>query len=201
MAEGITESKLLLVEGRSDEILFDVLLSELKIEGVQVKRLDSKDSFRSKLQAIINSPGFRDTVASLGIVRDADDSSDNAFMSICDTLAFLGLPVPSMPLEISVPNPKVAVLIVPHGEPSGAIEDVCLASVADDPVMVCVNDYLDCVYEKVATPPNNQSKAKVQAFLASRPRPDMQLGRAASAGYWGWEHPAFEPLKQLLRML
>ncbi|MCH7744706.1 MAG: hypothetical protein IIC84_01365 [Chloroflexi bacterium] len=201
MAEEITESKLLLVEGRSDEILFDVLLNHMGIEGVQVKSTKGKNNFRSKLQAIIDSPGFHDTVTSLGFVRDADDNSNNAFVSICDSLAFLGLPVPSMPLEISVPNPKVAVLIVPHGEPSGAIEDVCLASVDDDAVMICVNDYLDCVHAKVATPPNNLSKAKVQAFLASRPRPDMQLGRAASAGYWGWEHPAFEPLKQLLRML
>ncbi|MCH7786019.1 MAG: hypothetical protein IIC22_00785 [Chloroflexi bacterium] len=201
MAEEITKAKLLLVEGRSDEILFDVLLSKLEIEGVQVKSVDGKDSFRSKLQAIINSPGFHDTVTSLGIVRDADDSSDNAFVSICDTLALLKLPTPTKPMEISGSNPRVTVLIVPDGEPSGAIEDVCLASVADDPVMVCVDDYLDCVYEKVANPPNNQSKAKVQAFLASRPRPDMQLGRAASAGYWDWNHAAFEPLKQLLRML
>lgn len=200
MATEITKAKLLLVEGRSDEILFDVLISHLGIEGIQVKDIQGTSNFRSRLQAIIDSPGFHDTVTSLGIVRDADTSSDSAFKSISDALAFLGLPVPVRPLEVAGADPRVTILIVPHGEQSGAIEDVCLASVADDLAMVCVSDYLDCIREKVANPPNNQSKARVQAFLASRPRSEMQLGRAASAGYWVWEHEAFDPLKQLLQM-
>ena len=200
MAEEITESKLLLVEGRSDERLCVSLLKRIRIRNVQVIDVEGKGKFRARLNAIASSPDFRSTVRSLGIMRDADKNKDNAFRSTHDALVSAGLPAPDSPLEIAGQTPRVGVLIVPDGEVKGELEDMCLASVADDPAMACVIEYLECV-EKVAPPPNNRSKAKVQAFLASRRKPGLLLGEAADAGYWDWNHSAFSPLKKLLKIL
>lgn len=46
------------------------------------------------------------------------------------------------------------------------------------------------------------SKAKIQAWLASRPKANLaRIGIAARKGYLSWEHSAFDPLKNFLREL
>jgi hypothetical protein len=45
------------------------------------------------------------------------------------------------------------------------------------------------------------SKACVHAWLASKERPDKRLGEAAQAGYWPFEHSAFDALSQFLLSL
>ena len=49
--------------------------------------------------------------------------------------------------------------------------------------------------------PVEQSLPRAHTFLASRYKPDLDLGRAAQAGYWNFDHPAFAPLIAFLRML
>jgi hypothetical protein len=44
-------------------------------------------------------------------------------------------------------------------------------------------------------------KAKLHAFLASRPKPDLLLGQAAHTGYLPWDSSAFDLLKQFLQAL
>ncbi|MCI0439583.1 MAG: hypothetical protein L0177_10695 [Chloroflexi bacterium] len=200
MAVSITESKLLLVEGPDDLYLFNALVQHLGTTGIQIHPVGGKDNFRPELGAIVRTPGFSD-VSSLAIVRDADNSATDAFRSVSDALAAVNLPVPSEPLQLAGTALKVVVLIVPHGGATGALEDVCLASVTADDVMPCLDDYMSCIQSRVADQPGNLSKSKLQAFLASRKQPGLLLGQAAREGYWPWEHPAFEPLKQLLQML
>lgn len=43
--------------------------------------------------------------------------------------------------------------------------------------------------------------AKAHVFLATRYKPDLDLGIAAEKGYWQLDHPAFEGVKQFLRLL
>ncbi len=83
------------------------------------------------------------------------------------------------------------------------MEDVCLNSVADDPVMECVEQYFACVGQTNIQGPRQvwRSKARVHAFLASRDRPDLRLGEAAERGIWRFDSEAFRPLIDLLRML
>lgn len=46
--------------------------------------------------------------------------------------------------------------------------------------------------------PYNMAKAKVHTFLASRIEPDKRLGEAAQAGYWPFNDPVFDPLKNFI---
>ena len=64
--------------------------------------------------------------------------------------------------------------------------------------MACVGSYFECLKGKAVPPPRQQSKARVHAFLASRPKADLHAGEAASAGYWPWDSHAFQPLKDFL---
>ncbi len=55
--------------------------------------------------------------------------------------------------------------------------------------------------EHLSELPDAPSVAKVHAFLASRYKPDLDLGIAAKEGYWQLDHPAFAQVKQFLSTL
>lgn len=196
----IEQEKLLVVEGADDARLFKALMKYIGVSEIQVLNADGKDKIRKMLKVIPSSPGYS-KVTSIGVVRDADANAGSAFQSVRDALRDANLPVPDAPLSLVEGGIRVAVLIAPHGKPSGAIEDVCLESVAGDAAMGCVQDYLSCLNDNAVEQPNNLRKAEAQAFLASRERPGLRLGDAASAGYWDFEHSAFEAFKRLLGML
>ena len=198
----IEQEKLLVVEGADDARLFNALLRHIGVSGIQVVDAGGKDNIRQMLKVIKQSPGYS-KVSSIGVVRDADANAGSALQSVQDALRDANLPSPDAPLSLAGTDRRVAVLIAPHGESSGTIEDVCLESVAGDAAMGCVRDYLNCIKDSVAEAeqPNNLPKAEAQAFLASRERPGLRLGEAASAGYWDFEHTAFDPFKRLLGML
>lgn len=200
MQVSIEQAKLLVVEGADDARLFNALLRHIGVSGIQVVDAGGKNNIRQTLRVIAQSPGFS-AVSSIGVVRDADVNADSAFQSVRDALRAANLPSPDAPLSLAEGDIRVAVLIAPYGESSGAIEDVCLESVAGDAAMGCVQDYFSCLNDNGVEQPGNMPKAEAQAFLASRERPGLRLGEAASAGYWDFDHIAFEPFKTLLGML
>lgn len=200
MQVSIEQEKLLVVEGTDDARLFNALLRHIGVSGIQVVDAGGKDNIRQTLQVIRHSTDFS-KVSSIGVVRDADANAGSALQSVRDALRDANLPSPDAPLSSVEDGIKVVVLIAPHGEPSGTIEDVCLESVAGDAAMGCVQDYLNCIKDNAVEQPNSRAKAEAQAFLASRERPGLRLGEAASAGYWDFEHTAFDPFKRLLGML
>jgi hypothetical protein len=55
--------------------------------------------------------------------------------------------------------------------------------------------------EHLSELPDAPSVAKIHAFLASRYKPDLDLGIAAKEGYWQLDHPAFAQVKQFLSTL
>jgi hypothetical protein len=143
-------------------------------------------------------------VHSIGIVRDADESAQGAFDSICSALKSLDLPIPEAILTPTPDLPHVSVLIMPpNNEGTGRmLEDLCLASVLDDPAFDCVDQYFECLAEQGITLGNNKiAKARVHAFLASRSEPDKRLGEAAQASYWIWDSPAFDTVKDFLKQI
>ncbi len=60
--------------------------------------------------------------------------------------------------------------------------------------------YLECLATQQLSIINLE-KAKVQAFLASRPKFVAHVGEAANKGYWPWENTAFSALKKFLEEL
>ena len=197
----IEKPKLLLVEGIDEVRLFGALAKHIGAEDVEIRDYQGKGNLRPFLRVLPRVPGYSD-LESIGVTRDADENNENAAESVRDALGAAGFPVPDSPLE-SAYDGRIAVryLIIPHGE-TGALEDVCLASVAEDPAMACVESYFGCIERSELDGPKEKwmSKAKVHAFLSSREDPALRLGEAAERGVWPFDAPAFDPLKSVLRI-
>jgi hypothetical protein len=161
--------------------LFTELLVNLDLTDIQVIEVSGKDKFPSKLEALVKKSSGYSKITSIGIVRDADDDPVGAFQSVCDAMSSLDLPKPKTPLQPVAGPPQITVMIVPDSATKGMIENVCLASVSDDPAMACVDQYFECLAEKQPDTPASSATAvpKVHAFLASRYTPDLNLGIAA----------------------
>lgn len=198
-----SKPKLLLVEGRDEELVLGTLLRHLGIYDVQVQGYGGKTQLRYFLVSITGEPNF-DQIQSLGIVRDADDTADaarSALRSVQGSLRNVGLSVPETFLAPVGNAPAVSVFIMPDNDGPGALERLCLNAWAEDPAMPCVDAFMQCVQDNVDMTPNAADKARVHAFLASRETPDLRLGLAAQQGYLPWQHPAFAALSTFLRNL
>jgi hypothetical protein len=195
----ITKPKLLLGEGVDEVRFFDALLKHLKITDIQVQEYGGKNKLGAYLKALVTPvPGFAQVV-SLAVTRDADTDATGAFQSVCYALQSAGLPAPAAHGLNAGVNPEVHAFIMPDGQAPGMLEDLCLASVATDPALPCVDAFFRCVLSAAKRQPNNKAKASLHAWLASQAIPDKRLGEAAEAGYWPWHDPAFLPLIQFLQ--
>jgi hypothetical protein len=199
----IKADRLLLVEGNDDQNFFQKLIEDIGPDGIQIISMKGKENFGiPNLKSIINTPGFRE-VKSLGIVLDADENANNTFSSICTVLRECGLPVPAQPMQIISASLKVGVLVIPPGVAKGEIEDLCLAAIKEYNELECIENYFSCLKEKLPLDkfPRDLSKAKVQAFLASREESVPHLGVAAQKGFFPLDHNIFEDIKIFLRSL
>lgn len=200
MAVKIEHPNVLVVEGKDDELFFGALIGHLGLQSIQVLPIGGKGKLRRNLKLLVKSPDFH-KVLFLGIVRDADEDPKAAFQTVCDALRTVNLPAPPRPWQPFGTSPKVTVLILPGGNMQGMLEDLCLKAVEQDPAMLCVEQYFECLQDRGLSLPNNVSKAKVQAFLASRQEAGLRLGEAAQAGYWPLEADAFEQVRDFLRQI
>ena len=212
------QRKLLLVEGDADRRLFGAMSRHLTINGIEISSYNGKSNLRNDLAERVRSPDFQ-ALTSLGIVRDADTSSQSAFDSVVGSLRSVELPRPNVPIiPVEQDGLRVSVLILPPNESAGELEDVCLSSIEGTPDLECVESYLACISN--AGPPiadNRLAKAKIHAYLASGPlpqfftgaphestgrrQPGLLLGEAADSRVWNWLSPAFAPLIGFLRNL
>ncbi|MBD1926527.1 hypothetical protein H6F74_09765 [Trichocoleus sp. FACHB-90] len=196
----LLKPKLLIGEGSEEVLFFTALLTHLNITDIQVEEYRGKQGLRNYLKTLLVRPGYTDVV-SLAITRDADSCAKSAFQSVCSALNYARLAVPSKSGGIAGNSPQVGVMILPDDQNPGMLEDVCLAAVATDPVLQCVDKYFECVTNTTRRQPNNMGKARIRAWLSSQIDPDKRLGEAAKAGYLPWDSPAFDRLKQFLQAL
>lgn len=205
----ITARRLLLVEGRDELEFFDALVRQEKLEGVQVMIVGGKAKFPKKLVALQRDRDFGG-VEALAVVRDADENAASAFQSATGLLQRSGLPVPrEMGTFTEGDGLRVGIYVMPGGQESGMLEDLCLQTVADHPVATCVDEYVACLEERLAPQgaagqpalPRNLSKCRAYAFLAAMEEPVARVGIGAQKGYWKLDHPALESLRSFLAQL
>ncbi len=192
MAQTIQKSKIVIVEGKDEESFFGNLLQHLSRSDIQIWPSEGKTKIRSTLKALTLASNY-ETVTGIAVIRDADDDPESAFQSVCDALINAGLAVPIKNTEFAGTRPRVGIMILPGQEQPGMLEDLCLASVADDSAIPCIDEYFDCL-KAVLTPSTHAAKARMHAFLASRSEPDKRLGQTT----WDWNHAAFETIRNFL---
>jgi hypothetical protein len=203
----IEKQKLVLVEGRDEQQLFDgLLVAHLGRSDVQVLPIAGKTKLAINLLVLAGDPAFR-SVDSLMIVRDADHTDDGAgaassWQSVGDAVRRIGLAAPVKHAVFSDGTPRVAVFLMPDGNSDGMLEDLCRQAAAGDKAAPCVDKYFENLAGcGIQHAPKDRAKAWAHAFLASRPEPDLRVGEAAQKGYWPFDAPAFAPLVNLLKQL
>lgn len=200
MSKQIEQPKLLIGEGNDEVIFFQTILKHLNLTDIMVEAYQGKNNLSNYLKTLKVRPNFSQLTA-IGITRDADDSIQSAFDSIKSSLQKINLSIPTNLGEKTNENPQISIYILPDNQNSGMLENLCLETVKDEPAMICVNEYFQCLKINSNTYPNNLAKAKIHAWLASREIPDKRLAEAAQAGYFDFNHSAFAKLKQFILSL
>jgi len=197
-------NKVLLVE-RDDEVrLFEELI---KFMGwtpnvdIQMRKINGKDN-RDEFEVFLNDPGFP-IVKGYAIIRDADTNAGSALQSVRKLLSDQGQPCSMESSEFeSNGELTVGIFIMPGHAKTGMLEDLCLLSVKDHPVMPHVEGFMSRVQETMQdNAPKNESKAKTQAFLSAMHKPVPHLGVAAQCGYWPFDKEAFSNIREFIERL
>lgn len=206
----------LMAEGKTDADFLYKLLQDLGLTGTIWAEEFTPDGDKSggvtklsdKLAGIIQTNEVQTGKTKvLAVMRDADEGDDRAFQSVSNIIDLEGLPVPQSAGVLSSPgifDIRTAILIVPsRGE--GALEDLILSALADDPVLGCVDDMFENVLQCIsdAKSPLSQSKhqkARYQMYLAARGG-RLHDDTALNMSWFPWEHPAFDDVKQFLTLL
>ncbi len=195
-----SSTKLLLVEGSHEVSFFNALLAHMPLTDVQVASVGGQSLFAPIIKNLPTYETFG-IVESLGIVRDAEGDMQAKFNSIQGALADAGLPVPNEPLSPVHGPPTVTVFLMPDNQGNGALEDLCLSTVTNEPVMRCVIDYVACIGSLRGSPHPHQSKSSVQVYLASKDEGDIHMGIASEKGYWDFDSSSLGSLRSFLEQL
>ena len=177
------------------------------LEKIQIMSTDSKDKLKPFLEVLPDLPNIN-IVKKIAIIQDADNSDIITFNAIQNYLHDAHLPVPEKQLESkegiinNFQKILIHVLIIGIGN-KGMLEDLCMDSVIDDPVMPCVDSYFQCLGNKFLTfllpRPKNLAKSKVRVFIASKKECTAHVGYAAQEGYWNFERSSFDRIRIMLK--
>ena len=204
--EPITKKKLLLAEGKDDYYFFCHACNFYrKTEDVQVRSFEGNDKLSSYLSNLINMDGF-DEVDTIVIARDAETDAKAAVMSIRESIRranekSANIPIPEKPFMYTQnASMKTAFMIFPGPqEKDGTLEDLCLLTVEDDPLLECVDSYLECAKAKGERFPRIH-KNKLHCFLAGKnDYAGSPISHAFKAKVWPPDHPALEPFKRIIQ--
>jgi hypothetical protein len=206
MKRPIGAPKQLLVEGRTPEIFFREWIDALGLNGkIEVRDFRSLAELDNFLKLFTSYKEFKETVESVGVIRDAEDKpAAAAFQSACESLRKVGLVCPEKPGTFG-PGPKrTGVFILPDCAQPGMLETLCWSILETDPkskqAVDCVTAHFQCL-GKAGVQTRNPHKARVWSYLAGRGEFEPQVGRAAQAKVWQWNSPALRTLSQFLRDL
>lgn len=109
----IVMTKLLIVEGNHERDFFEAWFVHSGITDIQVMPIGGKTFLPGNMKALKKQANFAN-VASLVIIRDADDQPLGAFQSVYAAIEGAGLvPPPVIEQFITYENIKIAVMIMP----------------------------------------------------------------------------------------
>ena len=196
----IERPKQLLVEGNDQRNFFEALIRHLSLSDIQLQDYGGGDELRVFLPAFVKAPSF-DSITSLGIVRDAEESAQSAFQSVQGSLGKVNLPVPANAEKRQSGKPDISVLILPDNNSTGMLESLLCRTFKGSEVDRCIDDFFTCAKSSPNTSITNPDKARAFAFLTTKPNPHHSVGIAAHQGVWNLNHEAFDGVRDFLQAL
>jgi len=202
----IYEEKLLLAEGVDVHRFLLYACKTYKKSDIQVISYGGNSELRTFLEALKNLEDFL-KVKTLVIARDAETVVTSAIESVKSSLGNIGLPVPSEPFQFKQKNGvKTAFMLFPGPDrnnqcQTGTIEDLCLATISKDPLLNCVNAFLECAKQNQESDEElkHQWKSKLYAYLAGKnDHAGKRLSQAAKDNVWNWDDEAMLPFQRII---
>ena len=199
----ITAQKLLLAEGRDAELFLVWACRHFRHEhkiDFQVMDFGGINELTNFLRLLANDESY-DNVETIVIARDAETDAKAATDSIRHSMTEAKMPVPKEPFEYTQnPSMKTAFMIFPGPKhKDGRLEDLCLLTVEEDPLLKCVDDYLECAKAK-GEQFSRIHKNKLHCFLAGKnDYAGLPIGLASRERAWDFDHPALEPFKRIIQ--
>ncbi len=198
--EPITKKKLLLAEGRDAELFLVWAANHFRSEvDFQVMDFGGINELTNFLRLLTNDESY-DDIETIVIARDAETNAKAAAESIRYSMTKAKMPVPQKPFEYTQNSSmKTAFMIFPGPKhKQGTLEDLCLLTVDNDPLMNCVDEFLECVKSKGEELPHYH-KNKLHCFLAGKDKyVGMKIGEASNAKAWDPDHRALQPFKVII---
>ena len=199
MGEPVDSKKVIAVEGHDEVNFFESLLKVMGISDVEIYDVAGKNQFKTKLPALTKQTGFS-KVEAFAVIRDADDNAENAFQSIKNCLKKSGLLPPKQmnTFSTSQKKPDVGIFIMPGDSDGGMLEDLCLKTVKNNPLIKCVDEFIQCCKPDTNHSLESIAKRKAQAFLAVTPELANSVGLGAKKGCWNFNSKQLDELKTFL---
>ncbi len=203
----IYEEKLLLAEGVDVHRFLIYACKAYQKSDIQVISFGGNNELRTFLEALRNLEGFS-RVKTLVIARDAETNATSAVDSVKSAIRNIELPVPLEPFQFQQGDGiKTGFVLFPGLDKdsqclTGTIEDLCLATISKDPLLKCVDTFLECAKqnqdgnEKL----KHEWKSKLYAYLAGKDdHAGKRLSQAAKNNVWNWEHDAMLPFQRIIK--
>jgi hypothetical protein len=207
------DSVAVLCEG-TDEVFVVKHLAERSGYTVKAGKRDDNAGYddAAELRALAQQ-AIRSQAKAIGLVFDAEDSSENANKRIKEMLQSAELTAPNAPLEVAETQTdghslKVAYLINPHGSLTGSLESLFMPQVRSHELWACIEPLLDCYEAKLDQ--EEQGKKKVQrrrdkwavrAYIAYSKPHNTGIGIALADEILHCDSEEFEPIRALLKLL
>ncbi len=201
----ITESRVIVCEGKADVAFFEHLIQERGLPGFQVLPADGKDGYERVLVALSAAQGF-DRIFGILVVGDNDLDPGAAFLNIQRQVrAAGGYGVPNHPGEVvrSGGFPAVLVMMVPWQERTGCLETLLVEAVYDvrPDFKVCVDAYAACTRADLWNEVE-QSKMKSQVVISavcrSDPNTPVSYAWSRNESIFPLDRPCFDQIAAFL---
>lgn len=207
----MNSSALVFCEGKEDRLVFEKLAALEGLEDVSFEDYGGKNNLVNQLKALQKRKDFaQNQIRVIAITRDADDSHDTAWQSLCGSAqsAFgVSLTVPGQIVSMPGRHPKdpaigVTGWVLPGNRQPGMLESLCLESVSGQPAYHCLAEYVSCL-EKT-TDAALHPKAMFHAWVVSHTDfkdKDYNIATAVKEDRFAWSDSAFDELRAFLKSL
>jgi len=201
----IEKEKLLLAEGIDVHRFLIYACETFEKPDIQVIDFGGIDELREFLKNLVEIMANFSKVKTLVIARDAESNVDTAIAKVSSSLQNVNLPAPQEPFQfISNDHIKTAFILFPgpdqHGQcRTGRLEDLCLTTVDDAPLLKCVDAFLHCA-QRCNEDLRHPWKSRLYAYLAGKDdHAGKKLGQAAKDKVWKLNHSAMTPFKKIIQ--
>jgi hypothetical protein len=177
--------KLIIVEGHDDGNFIYSLLKHLDdkiLDLVDVDECKGKDKLQEYMETAIAIPDFQKNVGNIAIIFDSDKDPKSALSKITSKIkaaykkrekdhAFMSYATPKSLEKGKIRTPNINTFLLPNNQDQGSLEDLYLSTLnieEQNLIQTCIEDkFLPCIKRHNHITIANQSKLKVQTFLAA----------------------------------